>query len=90
MPSKHLSVKEFGATHGLSVSTVWRYIRDGKLPFSQPGGRRHRVTIPEDAVLTQREQPETLQTTENNPTESPPPLKHLSGPKPAWMRAGST
>jgi hypothetical protein len=89
MPTKHLSVKEFSATRGLSESTVWRYIWDGKLPFSQPGGRRHRVTIPEDAVLPQREQPEVLQATENTPTDCPPALQHLSGPKPGWMRGVS-
>jgi hypothetical protein len=85
MPTKHLSVKEFSATRGLSASTIWRYIRDGKLPFSQPGGPGHRVTIPEDALLPHA----AIPAAETQTTRSSPTSNHLSGPKPAWMRAGS-
>jgi predicted DNA-binding transcriptional regulator AlpA len=89
MPAKHVSVKEFSATRGLSASSIWRYIRAGKLPFSQPGGRGHRVTIPEDAILAHTVKAATVSTAEVPSTTPFPASKHLSGPTPAWMRVVS-
>lgn len=45
-----LSPKEFVAKSGLSLATVRRYLRDGRLPSIQPGGRRCRVLIPASAL----------------------------------------
>src|SRR4051794_22015598 len=47
---KHLSPQEFSEQSGLSIASVRRYLRDGKLPFAQPGGPRGRILIPPDAL----------------------------------------
>jgi hypothetical protein len=46
----HLSPKEFSQISGLSLATVHRYLKKGKLPFRQPGGPRGRILIPVDAL----------------------------------------
>jgi hypothetical protein len=48
--SNHVSPQEFSDPSGLSIASVRRYMRDGKLPFVQPGGPRGRVLIPTDAL----------------------------------------
>jgi hypothetical protein len=48
--SKHVSPQEFSDQSGLSIASVRRYLRGGKLPFVQPGGPRGRVLIPADAL----------------------------------------
>lgn len=45
-----LSPLEFVAKSGLSLATVRRYLRDGRIPSSQPGGLRCRVLIPVSAL----------------------------------------
>lgn len=47
---RYLTIEEFARRSGLSTSTVRRRKKDGSLPFCQPGGSRHRVVIPEDAL----------------------------------------
>ena len=47
---KHLSPWEFSQQSGLSIASVRRYLRDGKLPFAQPGGPRGRILMPADAL----------------------------------------
>jgi excisionase family DNA binding protein len=42
----YLSPEQFALATGLSLSTVHRYLKAGRLAFLQPGGRRHRVLIP--------------------------------------------
>ncbi len=46
----YLSPHEFVARSGLSLATVRRYLRTGRLPSLQPGGRRCRVLIPAAAL----------------------------------------
>jgi len=41
---------EFVKLSGLSLSSVWRYLADGRLPKVQPGGHRGKVLIPRDAL----------------------------------------
>ncbi len=84
MASQYLTVKEFSELIGHSESTVWRYIRDQKIPKFQPGGPGHRVTIPADAAigLTPPNPPPAVPSTPVD--ESTEPL-HLSGPKPKWL-----
>jgi hypothetical protein len=50
MVPEHLSPKQFSRLGGLSLATVHRYLRQGFLPFLQPGGRRHRILIPRQAL----------------------------------------
>jgi len=47
---KCVSPKEFAVLSGLSLSTVRRYLADGRLPKIQPGGHRGRVLIPCDVL----------------------------------------
>ena len=47
---KCVSPKEFAVFSGLSLSTVRRYLADGRLPKIQPGGHRGRVLIPCDVL----------------------------------------
>ena len=42
----YLTPEEFAHLSGLSLSTVRRYLADGRLPKVQPGGPRCRVLIP--------------------------------------------
>ena len=85
-PTHYLSVEEFGAVTGLSVSTVRRRIRDGSLPVFQPGGKKSRILIP-GGVLTDRSRQEPVATPPEpaaaSPTPSPPTL---AGPRPRWTR----
>jgi excisionase family DNA binding protein len=83
--SAYLSPEDFARRSGLSVSTVRRYLADGRLPKFQPGGKRCRVLIPSSAlaghldatsnVTLKREAPDRRQ------EETRPP-----GPKPKWLR----
>ena len=45
-----LSPAEFAQLTGLSMATVRRYLRDGRVPKIQPGGARCRVLIPRAAL----------------------------------------
>ena len=45
-----VSPKDFTLLSGLSLSTVRRYLKDGRLPKIQLGGVGCRVLIPRDAV----------------------------------------
>jgi hypothetical protein len=47
---KHLSPAEFVAESGLSLATVHRYLKSGRLPKVQIGGFRCRVLIPREAL----------------------------------------
>ena len=68
---------------GLSLSTIWRRIRDGSMPFVQPGGRRKRVLIPRtflDQLDTQR------QSDEHEVVGKPiNPLRRRGCRQPAWI-----
>lgn len=45
-----LTLEQFVRLSGLSLSTVRRYLADGRLPKCQPGGHRCRVLIPRSAL----------------------------------------
>ena len=47
---KHLSPAEFAVESGLSLATVRRYLKSGRLPKVQFGGFRCRVLIPREAL----------------------------------------
>jgi hypothetical protein len=92
MPSpKNLSPQEFSEQSGLSIASVRRYLRDGKLPFAQPGGPRGRILIPPDALarlaVQQMDYPSTPSLAANPSIEGQAerPLQR-SGPVPAWRR----
>lgn len=79
-PKKYVRPAEFSRLTGISVMTIRRCLRDGRLPFVQPGGRGHLILIPVDALDRLR--------TPAGPADDPPPPAPpvLSGPKPEWLR----
>lgn len=86
----HLSPQQFSDSSGLSIATVRRYLRDGKLPFVQPGGPRGRLLIPSDALAR-------LAVDRAGGPDPPPPAaegrteesSQRPGPVPAWRRGRS-
>jgi len=94
-----LAVDEFSMATGLSESTVRRYIKKDRLPFTQPGGPRGRILIPAEA-LTSHGPPKKPDDSTRRPaadglpseTKSPNNIsrERLPGPKPRWARGSET
>lgn len=88
---EYLSPHEFGVMSSLSLATIRRYLRDGRLPSIQPGGPRCRVLIPGTALeaFLAAKHIEGSRKTERSPTVTKPtyiPSKPLPGPKPNWQQ----
>jgi hypothetical protein len=88
----YLSPQEFSGLSGLSLATVHRYLREGRLPYRQPAGHRGRILIPADALelvhpatsSDERPQaPEVRSTPERAQAATP---ARPSGPRPKWTR----
>jgi predicted DNA-binding transcriptional regulator AlpA len=43
------TIPDFAARHGLAVSTVWQWIKDGRLHAARLGPRATRITAAEEA-----------------------------------------
>lgn len=80
--SQLLTVQELSVKSRLSVATIHRLKRQGKIPFYQPAGKRGRVLFPPDAV--ERAAQATSSSAAKAPGNAGSP-SHLSGPRPAWM-----
>jgi hypothetical protein len=90
---RYLSPQQFSGLSGLSLATVHRYLRNGRLPYQQPAGRRGRLLIPADALELLSAatppggpprpplSPSTTATTQAPVTPARPP-----GPRPRWTR----
>ena len=90
---RYLSPQEFSGLSGLSLATVRRYLRNGKLPYRQPAGHRGRILIPADALdlllaATSPEEPsQAPQVPPTTPRPQPPVTPtRPSGPRPKWTR----
>ena len=90
---RYLSPQEFSELSGLSLSTVRRYLRNGRLPYRQPAGRRGRILIPAAALeLSSAATPpgETSQAraAPSTPATTLPPVTPARppGPRPRWTR----
>src|SRR5205807_717631 len=80
---RFLSPEEFGRVSGLSLATVHRYIKSGKLPYLQPAGRRGRILIPADDLTLAL----PLSAVSPNPTATAAlPTPRPAGPAPRWTR----
>jgi excisionase family DNA binding protein len=77
-------VKEFAKRNGISASTVRRLLRQGKLPYFQPGGNKHLILIPHDALV--RSQPDFPALGEKQNQRSDNSGRRLPGPMPRWMQ----
>lgn len=84
----YLDIKELKARTGLSVATLHRLKRQGKLPHFQPAGPGGRLLFPPDAIercaaVVASSQPPPF-------APAPEPRRHLSGRCPAWMQPTNT
>jgi hypothetical protein len=91
-----LSPQEFSHLTGLSLASVHRYLKSGRLPCWQPRGRRGRILIPTDLALQafagSSETPACAASTVTAPSPIasaalPQPVSPLSGPRPKWLQA---
>lgn len=83
----YVSPHEFVAKSGLSLATVRRYLRDGRIPSIQPGGRRCRVLIPRSALESFTVVKRASGTTKPNPSSPAKAMlshKPLPGPRAKW------
>ena len=82
---EYLKLDEFQKLCGLSLVTLRRYIKSGKLECVQAAGRGHRILIPRDALDKLRAAPKPPP----DPAEAECPSRNgaLSGPKPRWRVA---
>ncbi len=91
-PKRFLSPKEFSQFSGLSLATIHRYLKMGKLPYRQPAGPRGRILIPAEALaIASVTGPPAPQEQATYPAFLPhpqttAPLPPLSGPRPRWTR----
>ena len=94
----YVDAQQLASATGLSVATIWRLKRAGKIPFYQPGGEHHFVLFPCDANEHVNDHQTTAAAGQKvMDTElkgvAPAPLinvaerQHLSGPQPKWMRS---
>jgi hypothetical protein len=96
MPGEFFSPQQFSEYSHLSLSTVHRYLKRGKLPYVQPGGERCRILIPASA-LTNQPSKSTSCCIANGTANSVGAVDHpnypaaipqerLPGPEPRWAR----
>lgn len=82
----YVSPVEYVQLSGLSLSTVHRYLKSGRIPFEQPGGPRSRILIPVDTL---RQRSASDDSSEEPTVDARPSSQSnrcpLSGPKPRWM-----
>ena len=78
-PIRFVSLQAFAHINGVSIATVRRYLKAGRLAFVQPAGRRCRILIPLDAVSHLMLQTQTTSQRTVSATEIP-------GPPPRWRK----
>jgi hypothetical protein len=88
IPCEFLSPLEFSLHSGLSIPTVRRYVKSGKLPAHQPNGRGSRILIPTNALEILRNQ-QASSTSSDSVAASDRSRKH-SRPSPDWMKKRQT
>jgi hypothetical protein len=93
----YVSASELAAAAALSLATVWRLKRAGRIPFHQPGGDRHAVRFPRDAIerlTTSRDRSTNKDELLDSNLDNAAPVtdggnadhKRLPGPRPKWKR----
>jgi len=80
-PKQYLDIDELSALSGLSVSTLRRYVRQGKITALQPGGPGSRLLFRPDALEGTAIHPAASGNV--NPVGSQP--RRLPGRRPDWM-----
>jgi excisionase family DNA binding protein len=82
----YLSPQEFARLSGLGIATVRRYLKAGRLPFTQPAGHRGRVLIPRAALKPPAASPPAAPAGHGPAPPSHPVVSDLPGPTPRWRR----
>jgi hypothetical protein len=85
---RYLSPQDFSRLSGLSLATVHRYLKTGKLAYRQPGGRRGRILILAEVLEATHGadvEPDASTAVTVEP-QSTAPATRLSGPRPRWAR----
>jgi hypothetical protein len=91
-----LSPEEFSHLTGLSLASVRRYLKSGRLPCWQPRGRRGRILIPTHLALQALSGPSGAPACAASTVTAPSPaasvalhqpVSLLSGPRPKWLQA---
>ena len=83
--AKLLTIQELSINSRLSIATLHRLKRQGKLPFLQPAGKGGRLLFPPDAIERCAAADFSEQITLFTPAAKPP--RQLSGPRPGWMQS---
>ena len=79
-----LTVQELIAKSRLSVATIHRLKKQGKIPYFQPAGKGGRLLFPADAIERAASEAAKPSVPVSSPDANRP---HLSGPPPTWMRS---
>ncbi len=77
-----VTIEELSRHSRLSIATIHRLKRAGKIPFFQPSGKGGRLLFPADAI----ERSVATTTTTPSPVTRRKPPGRLSGPRPAWRQ----
>jgi hypothetical protein len=85
-PARFLTIQQLSRNCGLSIATLHRLKRQGKLPFYQPAGKGGRLLFPPDAI----ERISVSHQQSSSDSSEAGPRKHLSGRCPAWMQTIDT
>ena len=80
---RFLSIAEFSKVTGLSVSTIQRLRREGKLTYYQPGGPRKRILFCPDAIERAAQLGQQIPSPASNAGDAGTQIP-LRGPKPKW------
>jgi excisionase family DNA binding protein len=85
----YLGYAEIAAQTGISLSTLRRRVKEGRLPFIQPGGRRTRIVFPADVI--ERLLQNAGNAAETTPVSSTEPARSAAkpthhGPRPKWLQ----
>ena len=72
-----LTIAEVAELLRLSVPQIRRLVRQGRIPFAQPGGPRGKLLFPSDVQQQLVEQPADVPTPESNSSPSR---------RPAWLK----
>src|SRR5437764_108619 len=81
----YLGYEDLQVRTGLSLSTLRRRVREGRIPFFQPGGPGTRIIFPEDVIERLLQPTHTHIAPEQPPEPSAYPTPPR-GPKPKWQR----
>ncbi len=84
---RYLTIEELSAATTFSVSTIRRLVKKRVIVGHQPGGPRHRIVFPPEAIervvrlATQAEGADAP-----SPSRSGPPQNPSRGPRPKWSK----